>query len=369
MTSATAPIEDLALSVVALPSPLSVSDQQRFRESGVFDRLCGALAARGGVDAVVLEALCLLCCDHESCSLFSRSAEDLADLVVDPFTPRPLWAPLLRLVAVCGMDEGVQRVLTRRSVPARLVRLLEDRDEAVREAAADALAAASCHPRPGLIAMDDGAGVGLSLEQGAFEEGGLGHKVWDSARVLLAFLALLPPARAGLAGRSVVELGCGTGCVGVYLAKACGASRVVMTDGEKVLCDLALRNAARNGVSSLCSSLPLDWGCKEPPPELHGCDVVVAADVMYEAETMEGLVNLMASLAPWALVAGPGPNNRDGYRRFFEAVEKGGGKAHQLCSIETHPSLFEARSIKDTTVAVWRIEFLCETNIIFILSN
>ena len=88
--------------------------------------------------------------------------------------------------------------------------------------------------------------LGLDLEAPGWSGGyGTGGKVWSSAAVLTRWLGANAPA-LGLEGASVLELGSGTGAVGLAAA-AMGATRVVLTDGgSESLLKLAKDNAARN---------------------------------------------------------------------------------------------------------------------------
>lgn len=52
-------------------------------------------------------------------------------------------------------------------------------------------------------------------------------------------------------GDKVLDLGCGTGIVGIYAAKLIGADRVVMTDSSETAAEFAKRNAALNNVPEI----------------------------------------------------------------------------------------------------------------------
>ena len=88
--------------------------------------------------------------------------------------------------------------------------------------------------------------VGLDLEAPGWSGGyGTGGKVWSSSAVLTRWIEANANS-LGLDGASVLELGSGTGAVGLAAA-AMGAARVVLTDGgSESLLKLAKDNAARN---------------------------------------------------------------------------------------------------------------------------
>lgn len=52
-------------------------------------------------------------------------------------------------------------------------------------------------------------------------------------------------------GDKLLDLGCGTGIVGIYAAKLIGGKNVVMTDSSSVCAEYAKRNAELNGVPEI----------------------------------------------------------------------------------------------------------------------
>ena len=71
---------------------------------------------------------------------------------------------------------------------------------------------------------------------------GTGGAVWPAAELLCRWML---QERAAVAGASVLELGSGTGAVGLFAA-GCGAASVILTDGDASLCTLAADNARDN---------------------------------------------------------------------------------------------------------------------------
>jgi predicted nicotinamide N-methyase len=122
-----------------------------------------------------------------------------------------------------------------------------------------------------------------------------------------AGLALADALPADLAGRRVVELGCGLG-VPSLVAAARGA-HVTAVDWADDAIVLLRENAARNGL--VLEAVRADWR------SLDGAfDLALAADVLYEARYVEPLVQLLPRLAPEAIVALAGrPHEADFLRR------------------------------------------------------
>jgi predicted nicotinamide N-methyase len=116
-------------------------------------------------------------------------------------------------------------------------------------------------------------------------------ELWPSG---LALACALP---ADLAGRSVVELGCGLG-VPSLVAASRGAS-VTAVDWAVDAIELLRENAARNGI--VLDARRADWRVFEGE-----YDVALAADVLYEERNVEPLLELLPRLAPEVWLAEPG---------------------------------------------------------------
>ena len=115
---------------------------------------------------------------------------------------------------------------------------------------------------PSHAPLADLPGAVLRLDPGAAFGAG-GHA---TTRLCLAWLASLP-----LAGRSVLDFGCGSGILALA-AKLLGAERVVAVDHDPVALDVARTNATRNGVD--IEVRPSDAGESGRPFDVF--DVVVS---------------------------------------------------------------------------------------------
>jgi ETFB lysine methyltransferase len=138
--------------------------------------------------------------------------------------------------------------------------------------------------------------------------------VWPSALCLTERIGH-PPA----GGRTMLELGCGVGCV--CAVAAARGWQVVATDYYAEALEFTQVNLARNGLPRPSTRL-VDW--RTFPRDLGTFDLVVAADVLYE-KAYPALVAsaIEQSLAPGglALVADPG---RRGAERFqLECRQRG----------------------------------------------
>ncbi|WKX94036.1 hypothetical protein Q1695_011360 [Nippostrongylus brasiliensis] len=115
--------------------------------------------------------------------------------------------------------------------------------------------------------------------------------LWPAAQCLAEFLCGNP---CMLAKKSCLELGSGTGLVGIALGKL-GARRVVLTDypSDEILMLLA-ENVAKNDLLDVCQVKGLDWQNSDSLAtvlaDLDSLDFLVASDVFYDVCTFQPLI-------------------------------------------------------------------------------
>jgi predicted nicotinamide N-methyase len=143
-------------------------------------------------------------------------------------------------------------------------------------------------------------------------------ELWASSTVLAGHLRRRP----GLAGKDVLELGCGLGLAGIAAAQA-GAS-VVMTDYEDDALEFARFNAALNLDEAALSRVALrlmDWRDADVPGRF---DIVVGADIVYERKNFESLRSLVRRvLRPGGVFLLADPQRETG-REFIRLAMAGG---------------------------------------------
>jgi predicted nicotinamide N-methyase len=105
-----------------------------------------------------------------------------------------------------------------------------------------------------------------------------------------------------LEGRRVLELGCGLGAPS--LAAARRGAIVLATDRDPDALELLERNASRNGLS--LETAVVEWSETDELVARGPFDLVLAADVLYERQSVAALLELLPRLAPEALIADPG---------------------------------------------------------------
>jgi predicted nicotinamide N-methyase len=133
-------------------------------------------------------------------------------------------------------------------------------------------------------------------------------ELWPSGLALARHVA----ARE-LRGLRVLELGCGLGLPA--LAAALRGAEVLATDWAEDAIELLQRNAERNGVFLRVARVR--WSEPEPLLRAAPWDLVLGADLLYEARNADQLAELIPQLGGEVLLAEPGrPYAKDLLERF-----------------------------------------------------
>lgn len=122
----------------------------------------------------------------------------------------------------------------------------------------------------------------------------VGLIVWRSAFVLAEYLLRLKPFPTW-SDVGCVELGCGVGVLGIALAMA--GANVIMTDLEHIT-PLAQENADLNSAVTKgdLKVVTFPWGEDPQAAGLHPPDLLVAADVLYEPQYYDKLLDSLVRL-------------------------------------------------------------------------
>jgi len=133
-------------------------------------------------------------------------------------------------------------------------------------------------------------------------------------------------------GSAILELGSGTGLVGLVAAKV-GASHIVLTDGEPAAVSLMERNIQRNGLSHICEARLLEWSHHCPSniaesvgsiPAVLRHRVLLAADVLYASRLARWLFHAVDA----HLCAEDGVLLMSHQTRYSMRMERESGEVH-----------------------------------------
>jgi predicted nicotinamide N-methyase len=107
---------------------------------------------------------------------------------------------------------------------------------------------------------------------------------------------------APLAGKRIVELGCGLAVPSLVAARE-GAD-VLATDEDEEALELVERNARENGLA--LTTARIDWSDPDELVARAPFDLVLAADVLYERQSVGLLLSLLPRLGSEVWLADPG---------------------------------------------------------------
>jgi len=181
--------------------------------------------------------------------------------------------------------------------------------------------------------------VPIVLHEPALTEDNLGLKTWSSSYVLAQLLSELSPSLPIARAPLILELGAGTGLVGLAAACTWSAS-VVLTDLPEIEANLAGNITLNTGVllehAGTASSGVLDWASPYDlrlrsgdvlDPELTQAGIILAADSIYSPQHVSLLTN---TIGVWlertsdaaVLLAHP---QREGYEDHFVDLRRAMG--------------------------------------------
>jgi predicted nicotinamide N-methyase len=186
---------------------------------------------------------------------------------------------------------------------------------------------------------------------GAGPDGATGLTVWDGSVVLAKYLEAAHPS---LAAKRVVEVGSGTGIVGLAAALLGGA--VSLTDIPYCLPNLrrvVARNAValrgRPGASAVVREL--DWTRPEAAGEdIRRPDLVVGADVVWIPSLVGPLARTLAWLEAGEVLLAHKTRSRASDRAFLAALDEHGFEEPERIDRREHHAGFSADEIE-----IWRI--------------
>ncbi|KAI0356719.1 hypothetical protein OH77DRAFT_227793 [Trametes cingulata] len=165
------------------------------------------------------------------------------------------------------------------------------------------------------VALQDGQGS-VAIRLAVDASPGCGGIAWPAGEVLAGYIA----RKGGLEGKNVLELGSGTGLVGLVAGKL--GARVWITDQAPLL-GIMKQNVSLNNLDASVSVMELNWG--EPiPTDLPKPDLILAADCVYFEPAFPLLVKTLADLVRDASteVLFCYKKRRKADKRFFTLLKK-----------------------------------------------
>ncbi|KAF5320714.1 hypothetical protein D9619_001039 [Psilocybe cf. subviscida] len=147
---------------------------------------------------------------------------------------------------------------------------------------------------------------------------GCGGLAWPAGQILASYLVQKGPEY--LANKNIIELGSGTGLVGLAIG-AFPSSHTWITDQAPLL-PIMEKNVAINNRTDTVHVAELNWG-SPVPPEIPRPDIILAADCVYFEPAFPLLVQTLAELADEStVILFCYKKRRKADKRFFTMLRK-----------------------------------------------
>ncbi|KAF9287798.1 70-kilodalton heat shock protein [Mortierella alpina] len=135
--------------------------------------------------------------------------------------------------------------------------------------------------------------VTVMEEQTTISSGTTGLRTWEASFWLAEYLIDHPDI---LAGKNVVDIGCGVGFLGIACALL-GAKQVVLTDGNTNVLAMAAENIGYNNVPCPTRASLLDWeNFTGEQIEALGAEVLILSDLTYDPTNIVPLVTVLKAM-------------------------------------------------------------------------
>ncbi|XP_063759740.1 protein-lysine N-methyltransferase EEF2KMT isoform X2 [Eleginops maclovinus] len=146
--------------------------------------------------------------------------------------------------------------------------------------------------------LPGGDSVSLRENVAMISDGTTGLVTWEAALYLTEWAL---EHQQAFSGRTVLELGSGVGLTGITICRSCSPKRYVFSDCHPRVLQTLQDNVQLNSVTQRApphvTVQELDWStATEEQIALIGADTVIAADVVYDPEVAESLVNLLKTI-------------------------------------------------------------------------
>ncbi|KAK2750639.1 dolichyl-diphosphooligosaccharide--protein glycosyltransferase subunit 1 [Myotisia sp. PD_48] len=176
-------------------------------------------------------------------------------------------------------------------------------------------------PTTSTVSLDGLLDPPLQLREDLKE--GCGGQIWP-AGVLLAKYMIEHHASINLIGKTIIELGSGSGLVGLAVARGCTIDSSIYVTDQIPMLPLMQQNIALNSMTDSVHAAVLDWGDMPALQTLPKAQVILAADCVYFEpafplliQTLDGLLDTEDSVCYFCF-----KRRRKADIRFFKQARK-----------------------------------------------
>lgn len=168
--------------------------------------------------------------------------------------------------------------------------------------------------------------------------GSTGHRTWEAA-LCLGDYALKTIGEDKKQVNNFLELGAGTGLVGLLMSQMNSKNRVILTDGDEQVVEMLKENIALNSNTKNVTAEKLYWGEEDDESKFDNFNdgVILCADVTYESGLIHMLVQCLWKLLKknkYALL-GATLRSQETFAQFEKECEEMGIKMEMLKKYST----------------------------------
>ncbi|KAI8966969.1 nicotinamide N-methyltransferase-like protein, partial [Mycotypha africana] len=155
---------------------------------------------------------------------------------------------------------------------------------------------------------------------------GCGGKIWEAANVMINyFIGKESNGSSLLQNKKIVEVGSGTGLVGLAMAKLCPSIQEMLLTDQLSMMGLLKENITLNKLESTVKAEILNWG-EDVPSHMLDADVILASDCIYLEVAfiplIETLFALTAQKPNETVIYLAYRKRRSADKRFFQLAKK-----------------------------------------------
>ncbi|KAF9452143.1 hypothetical protein P691DRAFT_722431 [Macrolepiota fuliginosa MF-IS2] len=151
---------------------------------------------------------------------------------------------------------------------------------------------------------------------------GCGGIAWPAGQILSSYLTQTYQTTTSLSNKTIIELGSGTGLVGLIAGKLDPLCTTYITDQAPLL-DIMRKNVLLNVLEDNVKAVELNWGEPVPSTVPSKPDIILAADCVYFEPAFPLLVQTLADLSdPSTLILFCYKKRRKADKRFFSLLKK-----------------------------------------------
>ncbi|KAK2861296.1 hypothetical protein FQN49_004350 [Arthroderma sp. PD_2] len=147
-------------------------------------------------------------------------------------------------------------------------------------------------PGTSTVSLDGILNPPLQLREDLKE--GCGGQIWPAGVVLSKYM--IEKHASDLQGKTILELGSGSGLVGLAVAKGCVTDSPIYITDQMAMFALMQQNIELNGLNGSVHAALLDWGDAEAVRALPKAKVILAADCVYFEPAFPLLISTLETL-------------------------------------------------------------------------